>query len=227
LLVAAGGNGDDAGTILTSPDGTAWTDQKSGSSRPLFAVAWANHRLFALGDYMILSSADGEAWQDQLVDRTLDFSLAWTGKQYVVVGYPGVILTSPDGLTWTRRLSQTEFALNSVAWNGNLLVAVGAHGTVLTATEDPPAAAAAPFSPPRGPSLRIRDGALHAAFPEAWLPVSRLSILSPSGKRLRSVPGTGRNGEATIPLGALPRGTYILEAEGPRRKAAAAFRLPE
>jgi len=53
-------------------------------------------------------------------------SIAWTGKLYVAVGV-GVILTSPDGVTWTEK--RTDDALNSVTWTGSELLAVGDSNT--------------------------------------------------------------------------------------------------
>jgi hypothetical protein len=50
------------------------------------------------------------------------------------VGGSGTILTSPDGVTWTRRTSGTGNWLEGVAYGNGLFVAVG--GT-------------APSSPPR------------------------------------------------------------------------------
>lgn len=67
--------------------------------------------------------------------------VAWTGSQLVVVGYCGVIRTSPDGRTWTRRDSGTGHNLLSVTWTGKLLVAVGAstfddnHNVILTSPD--------------------------------------------------------------------------------------------
>jgi len=61
----------------------------------------------------------------------------WTGTQFVVVGYSGTILTSPDGTTWTSQSSGTSAVLTGVAWSGSRLVAVG-YGTtaaVVTSTD--------------------------------------------------------------------------------------------
>jgi hypothetical protein len=61
----------------------------------------------------------------------------WTGTQFVVVGWSGTILTSPDGTTWTSQSSGTSAVLTGVAWSGSRLVAVG-YGTtaaVVTSTD--------------------------------------------------------------------------------------------
>jgi hypothetical protein len=50
----------------------------------------------------------------------------------VAVGYPGTILTSPDGETWTQRTSGTTVGLYGVAYGNGTFVAVGEGGTILT-----------------------------------------------------------------------------------------------
>ncbi len=57
----------------------------------------------------------------------------------VAVGKDGIILTSPDGVTWTRRASPTSNPLYDVAYGNGLFVAVGRdvgsygdYGTILT-----------------------------------------------------------------------------------------------
>jgi hypothetical protein len=50
------------------------------------------------------------------------------------VGLGGTILTSPDGVTWTRRTSGTNSELRGVAYGDGLFVAVG-DGTILTSPD--------------------------------------------------------------------------------------------
>jgi hypothetical protein len=58
----------------------------------------------------------------------------WTGAQFVVVGYTGTILTSPDGSTWTVQNSGTSAPLYGIAWSGTRLVAVGYGSSVVVLT---------------------------------------------------------------------------------------------
>jgi hypothetical protein len=51
---------------------------------------------------------------------------------FVAVGEDGAILTSPDGVNWTRRTSGTRNGLESVTYGNGLFVAVGEWGTILT-----------------------------------------------------------------------------------------------
>ena len=66
-------------------------------------------------------------------------AVAYTGTCFIAVGDGGIILTSPDGVTWTSRASGTTQNLLgiSVATSGTLsgsLMIVGANGTVITGT---------------------------------------------------------------------------------------------
>jgi hypothetical protein len=51
---------------------------------------------------------------------------------FVAVGYPGAILTSPDGVTWTQRASGTVGFLRGVTYGNGTFVAVGDWGAILT-----------------------------------------------------------------------------------------------
>ena len=63
-------------------------------------------------------------------------SVAYGNGTFVAVAVRegGAILTSPDGVTWTRRASGGN-SLNGVAYGNNTLVAVGDRGTILTSTD--------------------------------------------------------------------------------------------
>lgn len=87
----------------------------------------------------IMTSPDGEEWtQRRSMDRTMGdpsagfTNVLWTGSQFVAVGRDvdggystALVMTSPDGLTWTRRSVPGNDWINSAAWNGVQFVAVG------------------------------------------------------------------------------------------------------
>lgn len=66
--------------------------------------------------------------------------VAWCGTQFVAVagmtGVGGIIITSPDGITWKAKAPGT-FGLNGVARFGtqSAVVAVGVVGTILTSPD--------------------------------------------------------------------------------------------
>ena len=57
--------------------------------------------------------------------------MTYGNGRFVAVGEDGTILTSPDGVSWTRRTSGTSNRLEGVAYGNGLFVAVGG-GTILT-----------------------------------------------------------------------------------------------
>jgi len=63
------------------------------------------------------------------------FALAWTGALYVAVGDAGLISTSPDLVTWTKRTSGTTDPLIAVVWTGTQLFALGSAGTILASPD--------------------------------------------------------------------------------------------
>jgi hypothetical protein len=145
------------GTVMTSPDLDRWTVRPSGVDHTLRSVAAAPSRLVAVGDNrseaIVLSSIDGTTWSVHyraggLSPMRMLSKVIWTGTEFVAVGQEvfvsvsptwvpyALILTSPDGQTWTQRAggridlgdwAPSESAMSSVAWSGNLLVAVGIY----------------------------------------------------------------------------------------------------
>jgi hypothetical protein len=122
------------GAVQTSPDGSAWTPQASGTSSTLNRVAWAHDRFVAAGENgALLTSPDGVAWTPQASGTSDTLNAAtWHHGQFVVVGDNGTILTSRDGASWVAAASGTSSALRGVAWGRGRLVAVGDGGTVLS-----------------------------------------------------------------------------------------------
>lgn len=95
---AVGGN-----TITTSPQGTTWTTQTSGTTSSLSAIAWSGTRYVVAGTGgTLLTSPTGTTWTAQASGVTDSLNgIVWSGTQFLVVGANGALLTSPEGFTWT------------------------------------------------------------------------------------------------------------------------------
>jgi len=57
------------------------------------------------------------------------------GQSFVSVGNSGTILTSSDGISWTKRTSGTREYLKGVTYGNGLFVTDGNSGTILTSPD--------------------------------------------------------------------------------------------
>ena len=114
VLVAVG----TGGTVVTSPDGTAWTQRTSGTAQNLNAIGYGAGAYVAVGDAgTILRSTDGVLWTKS---PQTSMSANLTGVVYgnslwIAVGNDGSIVTSPDGSSWTADTPWTS-PLTAVAY---------------------------------------------------------------------------------------------------------------
>jgi hypothetical protein len=138
------------GAILTSSDGQLWTKRTLGTQYSFGDISWGGNQFVAVGGEefwdervgTIHTSPDGVVWtkRDSGTAASLS-SVTWSGSQFVVVGgerywdegagtiqVVGTILTSPDGVVWTKQDSGTAASLSSVTWSGSQFVAVGGEG---------------------------------------------------------------------------------------------------
>lgn len=63
------------------------------------------------------------------------FHVEWLDDRFIAVGDAGTILTSPNGIDWALRDSQSAIDLADVASDGTQFVAVGEAGTILTSSD--------------------------------------------------------------------------------------------
>ncbi len=133
LFIAVG----ESGRIVTSNDGSSWTNRVSGGSDALISVAASASRIVAVGlNGAITSSSDGVSWSWQTsgIAAGADInSVIHAGPaNFVAVGSGATILTSNDGLTWTKQaFNGLNSLLQSVMWDGNQYLAVGDTGSCI------------------------------------------------------------------------------------------------
>ena len=84
------------GAILKSPDGAAWTTNKSGTTNNLRSVIYDNRQFVAVGDSgTILTSPDGTTWTKQSSGTTNNLnSVTYANGLFMAVGDSGTILTA-------------------------------------------------------------------------------------------------------------------------------------
>lgn len=115
----------DLGTILTSPDGSAWTAQRSGTREELWDVTYGNGRFVAVGS-AILTSPDGRRWTVRMSGLEIPLrGVAWGDGRFVAVGEQ--VLSSKDGRRWIAQKRPNRGGyLQAVLYAGGQFVAQGA-----------------------------------------------------------------------------------------------------
>jgi hypothetical protein len=122
------------GVVLTSPDGTTWTNRNCGANSYLCGVAFGNKLFVAIGQFgTIMTSSDGVSWTSQIF-KTSEYlqSVAYGNGVYVAVGTNGTIISSSNGVGWDLKNSGTTQSLTSVTFSHNLFIAVGNNGIIVT-----------------------------------------------------------------------------------------------
>ena len=157
--------------------GASWTTRTTGlaSTVTLYSAAYASTGIAtptvvavgSAGTIIYSTVAPWTAWNPASsgFPSTVFYSVKWTGSLFVAVGSGGVVVTSPNGITWDTRQSGTNSSLNGSTWNGTSLMAVGLGGAIITS--DPAAL------PPAPNPLTPSDGAVD-------LPVNPLLTWAPS-----------------------------------------------
>lgn len=154
-------------TILTSPDAITWKKSlSSDSNEKLYGISWSGQQYVAVGHdsaqnkSIIVTSPDGDTWTENsftIAGGELQ-SVAWSGNLFMAVGnktedpccrttlcmcgvHP-VIITSPDGITWTDQSpisSSIYTGISDVSWDGSQFILVSGYrvasslnGTILS-----------------------------------------------------------------------------------------------
>jgi Zn-dependent metalloprotease len=123
--------------ILTSPDGTSWTERDSGAATAdLSAVGFGGGLYVAVGSSgTILTSPDAVTWTKETSGTTQTLNdVSYGGGAFVAVGNTATILLSVDGVTWTPQAS-TASSLYSVTHTGTQFVAVDSSNGVFTSPD--------------------------------------------------------------------------------------------
>jgi hypothetical protein len=162
-------------TILASPDGNTWTSRNPGTTNTLEGIIYGNNLFVAVGsDSTVLTSVDGMTWTQQ-TSSALQYvdnfgGIAYGNGQFVAVGWSylpsfGPIVTSPDGVHWTHRLTLFP-ALHGVAFGNNTFIAVGDDGAILQS------GVLTQTQPSLGPLVLLSRGAVQLKVTGAGQPFS-------------------------------------------------------
>ena len=140
LFVSVG----DSGTILTSSDGTTWTQKnktefaelkKKNQAPGFLGVTYGNGIFVAVANEKYTSS-DGISWAvSQNSDHSYLNGVTYGNGLFVTVGDSGTVLTSSDGNSWTERNSGTSNTLRGVTYGNGLFVTMDTSGNIVTSSD--------------------------------------------------------------------------------------------
>jgi hypothetical protein len=142
LYDVAWGNGTyvavgEAGAILTSSDRITWISRDSGRPEALYGIVYGKEVFVAVGEGGVtLRSADGKTWTGRHSEETNRLHAVTFGNDlFVAAGgvVAATLLTSPDGITWSRQTPPSPPAavgngLNDIAYGNDVFVAVASGG---------------------------------------------------------------------------------------------------
>ena len=142
-----------SGTVLNSKDGinwktSTWNSLNYGPSKNLSGITYGKSTYVAVGWHStIIASSDGNNWNDSsegdlwrkcgewnCKDKVQLSKAKYAKNNFVVVGINEIILSSPDGTTWTKRNSGVGDYLSDVTFGKDKFVVVG-NRTVLTSSD--------------------------------------------------------------------------------------------
>lgn len=142
LLVAVGGDSNASLIILTSPDGTTWTDQTPvGATADFYNdITYANGKFVIDGGNVFVTSTDGVTWTEESivthgasVTTTYTLTSSESGK-VVAVGEPGVSVFSSDSATFDYSPTLISEFMGEICLAGDLIVSGSAESANIFST---------------------------------------------------------------------------------------------
>ncbi|MEX0322759.1 MAG: hypothetical protein AB3N63_11405 [Puniceicoccaceae bacterium] len=130
--------------LAATTDGIAWTEVTFPSgSQNLESMASNNTLAVVVGnDGIIMTSENGTDWTDRSVtipnmDSTLDDDILvvrWVNGMFVAGGKQGLLLSSPDGITWTHYPNDRDDWFYNVLYKDGSYILPARQGRILTTT---------------------------------------------------------------------------------------------
>jgi len=123
--------------IYTSSDGILWNEKtiEGIESARLVSVVWGKDKFVAVGtNGKIITSSDGQNWniQSSGTNNWL-VSVAWGNNTFVATDIHSV-LSSPDGVNWTR--NEFSYVYNpEVKWAANQFIVLAQDGKIVTSSD--------------------------------------------------------------------------------------------
>lgn len=130
-----------SGSMLTSTDGTSWTELPKLTNFDIQGIHYAQNMFLAVGSYGdMLASTDGLNWTTRpAITNRGYYDVAFADGLWVTVGTDNLIFTSTDTINWTDELNNVipAHGYHGVGYGNNTWVAVGNPGSrVFTSSGD-------------------------------------------------------------------------------------------
>ena len=206
VAVASSGTGN---RVMTSPNGTTWTQRSGADARNWRDVTYGGGQFVAVASDLggstrtVMTSPDGITW----TMRTASDPRSWSGvaygdEQFVAVAndtFGSLVMTSPDGITWRRGTSTPGWSWKKVTYADGQFVGVSsvngpAGATYPAAMTSKPALPEAPvitattpgdrtgtiaFTPPANAAATGVTNYEYQLDNGAWVALSPASTVSP------------------------------------------------
>ncbi len=136
----------DSGAIVNSTNGVTWTVRvpSPATTINLLTATFGNGKFVVGGSggsvvgggNLLMTSTDGNTWSifGAFSDADIRGSTFGNG-QFVIVGFPGQISTSPDAVNFTLRTAFTRLAFSDGVYGNGRYVLVGANSSAAVSTD--------------------------------------------------------------------------------------------
>lgn len=145
LFYFGGGSFGSNPGIVTSSDGVTFNHVPTPAESTIRDFIFANNLFVTVGDNLeIMTSANGTDWTLQTVDVDIPdgdlgeglLNIRYHNSLYIVGGKANTLLTSPDGITWTKRDFSEDTSWFYESWfNAGTYYFPGRQGTIWTTTD--------------------------------------------------------------------------------------------
>jgi len=145
-IFCAVGTGDDANTVMTSPDGEVWTLRTASEQCEWSAIEWSPALSLFVAVALtgnIMTSPDGTTWTNRKGEGNPITDVSWSPElaifcATVFSSSAGCVLTSPNGVTWTERTTAATI-MQAITWSSDLeifcIVCSGGSNRVYTSPD--------------------------------------------------------------------------------------------